>query len=338
MGDGSVGEGEAWSGGALPEGTGAVELFDQIACRGTRHQERVDAQIARSGRTRALSRQQDRKPLHRRLDLVLLHREPRGHAVTAAFQKQALSRQPLDRGAKVDAFHRPPGALAEIAIKADDDSGAVRRLLQPRCDDADDAGVPTLAGRPDEWRVKPARFCLRHRGVAHPVLDVPPLGVEHVQPLGQCGGLMRIGGGKEPRAEIGRADPPACVDTGSEEVTEMIGRRRAVHARDIRQRGKPDALAPRHHLQPLPYQRPVDADQRRYVGDSGQSHEIEQRHEVGAGYAIASHLPVRLDQHQENHGGGAEMAKFVRSRPAGSDSPRPGRGAGSRPRDGGRGR
>ncbi len=132
-----------------------------------------------------------------------------------------------------------------------------------------------------------------------------------VQPLGQRLRLVRVGGGQKPRAEVGLADPAARVDARPEEVAEVIGGRRAVHPRHVGQCGKADPFAARHHLQPLPHQRPVDPDQRRDIGHRGQRDEIEKRHQVGAGHALAPPLPVRLDQHQEHDRGGAEMAEFA---------------------------
>jgi hypothetical protein len=86
----------------------------------------------------------------------------------------------------------------------------VRRLLQPRRDDADDAGMPPLARRPDERAVQPARFGLRQRLLRYRLLDLAPLAVQPVERFGQLRGLRLVRGGEEPRAEVGAADAPAA--------------------------------------------------------------------------------------------------------------------------------
>ena len=60
---------------------------------------------------------------------------------------------------------------------------------------------------------------------AHRRLDLAALGVQRVQPLGQRRRLVRVVGGEEPRAEVGRADPAAGVDPRPEDEAE---RRRSI--------------------------------------------------------------------------------------------------------------
>jgi hypothetical protein len=159
---------------------------------------------------------------------------------------------------------------------------------------------------PSVPRARPAPAPRRARG-----LDRAPFGVQPVEPAASAAASAASSVGQQPRAQIRRADPAAGIHPRPEHEAQMVGVRRAVEPRDIGQRHQPGPVAPRHHLQPLPHEGAVDPDQRRHIGHRGQRHEVEHRHQVRPLDFRAAQLPVGLDQQQEDHARGAEMAQIA---------------------------
>ncbi len=89
----------------------------------------------------------------------------------------------------------------------------------------------------------------------------------------------------------------------------MPGLRRFPETGGVEEGGEPPPAAAAHHRQPLAHEGPVEAVQRHDVGDGGQRHEVEPRHQVGNGEPVAAQAPVERHQRQEDHAGGAEMAE-----------------------------
>src|SRR5690606_5968918 len=110
----------------------------------------------------------------------------------ATLLEKPLRRDPVDRGAKIDTGDRPGRALADAVFKADDDRGAVIGLFEAGGGDADDAGVPALARRPDQRARRTAMLGLGHGFGTHPRLDLAPLGVERIELTRQPLGLDRV--------------------------------------------------------------------------------------------------------------------------------------------------
>src|SRR5207302_1579584 len=109
---------------------------------------------------------------------------------------------------------RAARALADPVLERDDEGGAVVALLQPRGDDADDAGVPALAGGEDEGAGAGIALDLGDRRLEDARLDLAPLGVEGVELAGEARRLRGVVGREQRRAEAGLADAAAGVDAG----------------------------------------------------------------------------------------------------------------------------
>ena len=135
--------------------------------------------------------------------------------------------------------------------------------------------MPAVGGGPDQRAVGAAGADLRLGRREDAGLDVAPLGVQPVEPLGEGRGLVRVVGREQPRPEVGGADPAAGVDPRPEREAERPGARRAADAGDGGERREAGAGAARHHRQPLAHQRAVEPDERRHVGDRGQRDEVE---------------------------------------------------------------
>ena len=204
-----------------------------------------------------------------------------------------------------------PDPLPSRTVEADDDGGPAEGLLEAGGDDADDAGMPAGTGSPDEGSVDAAGRGLVEGGGEHAGLDVLALGVEAVEALGEGGGLVGVGGGEQPRPEVGGADAPAGVDPRPEGEAERPGARRAGDPGDARQRDEAGAAALGHDPQALAHECTVEAGERRDVGDGGERHEVEEAEEVGAGDAVGAHQAVDGDEEEKDHAGGAEIAEIA---------------------------
>ncbi|GAB1362423.1 hypothetical protein MASR1M32_16590 [Rhodobacter sp.] len=169
--------------------------------------------------------------------------------------------------------------------------------------------MPALGRGPDQRRVGAPRFGLGQGLFAHPFGDFAPFAVQLVKAVCQGCGLAVVGGGEKAGAEVGLADPAARIDARSQKEAKRIGGRGGIHPGHIGQRAQPRPFAPRHHLQPLPHQRPVHPGQRRHIGDGRQRHQIKKRHQIRGLRAGFAQLSIGLDQHQEDDGGRAEMGQ-----------------------------
>ena len=240
-----------------------------------RHQP-VEPQAPRRPVARPLRRQELAEPRHRRLELRRRRLQPRRHPVPAAPPDQPLARQPRHRGAEVDpgaptapspcprrrrsrspppAARRPPSAAPPRSRR--------RRDASPR--PAAQTSGPSAPAPPPAPRPRPHAASISRRSA-----------FSRMQPRRQRRRLVRVVGGEEPRPEVGHADPPAGVHPRPEHEAE---RRRCSAApgspADLGQRHEPRPLAPRHHRQPLPHQRPVEPGERRHVRHRGERDEVE---------------------------------------------------------------
>ena len=218
--------------------------------------------------------------------------------------------KPGDGGAEVDPRDRAGRSLALGAGEADDDRGQGEAFLQPGGDDADHAGVPARARRPDE-RVTGAQALggLGLGGGEDAGLDLPAVVVQRMEPCGERLGLGRIGRREQARPEIGGADAPARVDPGAEDEAEPVGARPRAQSGDIGEGGEPRTATSGHDRKALPDEGAVEPDERRHIRDRRQRHEIEQGEEIGLRPALGPQQAVGGDEEQEGDARRAEIAE-----------------------------
>ena len=215
-------------------------------------------------------------------------------------------------GAEIDPRDRARRALADRAVEGDDEGRAVIALHQPAGDDANDARVPALADREDHVVVSAPGLDLGLGGGLDPGLDLAALEVERVEPERERRGLLGVLGGQQPRAEVGLAHAPARVQPRAENEGRVIGARWLAHPGDVGERPESQVAAPRHDLEPLAHQRPVDARQRHHVADRAERDQVEPVAQVGLGPggepAGVAERSVEPDQEQEGDADGGQLA------------------------------
>ena len=147
------------------------------------------------------------------------------HGVAAALEQKTLRHGAPHRAADIDAGDGAAGAGADAAgLERDGKSGAAEFFLQPRRDQADDAGMPAFGGGHDnralfldaERRTR-LGFGLRQRLL----LDRLAFVIEPIELGGDFGGFDRIVLDQKPHAEIGAADAAAGIDARPEQEAEM---------------------------------------------------------------------------------------------------------------------
>src|SRR5215217_9529045 len=94
------------------------------------------------------------------------------------------------------------------------------------------------------------------------LLDRLPLSVEPVEFRSEPARLERVLHQKEPRAERRVSDPPACVDAGTDEITEMPAFGHPGKARRVEERRQACATARPHHRKTLADERAIEARKR----------------------------------------------------------------------------
>ena len=202
----------------------------------------------------------------------------------------ALDDQPFGRAARTSRprskpeTERPEPVPMPLALKAMAKAGRRACSLSRERDQADDAGVPFVAGGDDDGRpVADGEFVigLGARLGQHLLLHRLALLVQPVERLGDAAGLDRIVGRQQPAAERGIADAAAGIDARTDQEAEMEGVDRLADARAARQRGKAGILLPADRQQPLHDEGAVDAGERHDVADRRQRHEIEQAEQIG---------------------------------------------------------
>ena len=231
----------------------------------------------------------------------------------AGRQKTRLTRGD-DRGAEVVTRHGPPGTFRDALGDAGDAGGAVEPLAQAACDDADDAGMPALAGdQKDRAAGIGLGLALAQSRIEDVGLDGLALAVDGVEGLGHRARFVGVVAQQQAQTQIGLPDPAGGVDAGAERETQRHRIRRAVHGGDIQQRGNPRPLATRHHPQALRHEGAVEAGERHDVADGRQRDEVEQRHQVRLGSRgeplRAAQRPDGGDHGEERHAGRAQAAQ-----------------------------
>ena len=283
-----------------------LDLFLERAGGAGRRQHRVDPQGAdRAGRgDRALD--PFAQVAVQRLDPARFHGQPGRHPVAAAVPQQAGLARGDHGSAQVDAGDRAAGALADAVRQRDHAGRPGGPLDDAGRDDADDAGMPALAG--DEHQRQPfgrLRLRLLQRGSQHRPFDGPAFGVEAVEPFGEPARFGRIVRRQQLRTEIGPADPPAGIDPRPQHEAGMVGARRRGQPRHVGQRRQADVTPARHDREAAGDQRPVEAGQRHDIAHRTQRHEVEQRHQIGLRPVLEpappAQRPVERDQQQEGH-------------------------------------
>ena len=183
------------------------------------------------------------KKARKRAELVALDRDAGRHRMAAALDDQPLRGRLAHQPAEIEAGDRAAGAGADaVRVEGDGEGRAARMFLQPRGEQADDAGMPVLAGGHDDRRTSAAGklgIGLGARLGQHALLHRLPLLVQPVERLGDLSGLDRIVGREQPAAERGVADAPAGIDARADQEGEMEGVDRLADARDARQRREP---------------------------------------------------------------------------------------------------
>ena len=181
----------------------------------------------------------------------------------------------LQRLIDVDAFDGAGGAFQTVAVRDEEDSGAVEFLDEAGRDDADDARVPRLVAEHDDVAVGALRRDLLLGAAIDLVADLLALEVEGVEAAGEVVDLRLVAGGEQAQRTVRIPHPPRGVDAGRDGERERLRRdllllRRQQAAQRLARAGIDEA-------QPLEHDVAVLARQRHAVRDRRNGGEIEER-------------------------------------------------------------
>ncbi|HEX3238696.1 MAG TPA: hypothetical protein VHR18_01010 [Solirubrobacterales bacterium] len=233
-------------------------------------------QRARVGRERGLER----------LDVFGADRETRGRPVPSkALQVLGASLQCRQQVEAGDATPTPPPH--PLFIEGDHDHGPVVALDQPRGDDPNHAGMPTLAGEDVAGRLAQLGAQLAHRRLSPGVdlsLGRPALGVGPAQLDRDLLRPLRVLGQHQLDPGVGPIQPPRRVDPRRQ----FEGQVALVHSRRLAFRGRNQGLDPwplgPPDLRQAPLdQRPVLPHERHHVSHRRQRHQIKIQVHLGGG-------------------------------------------------------
>ena len=189
-------------------------------------------------------------------------------------------------------------------------------LLEPRREQADDAGRPCFADDDDRRAAffQPERHERFRLGLGERSdLDLLPDAVEPVELDRNRARFKVVCRGEEPDPQGRIANASARIDARADEKAQVIWPRRSVRAGDVEQGRKPRTAPLAHDCEPLDDKGAVEPDQRDHVGDGRERHEIERGDQVrGLAPVPEARLPQRPVQRDERHiddPGGAEIAE-----------------------------
>ena len=235
----------------------------------------------------------------------------------AALDRNARLDRRAHRLSEIDARDRAAGAGRVPARERKRKGRALEPLLEPRREEADDAGRPCLARDDDDRRAtlleaeRRERFGLGLRERRD--LDLLTRAVQPVEFEGDGARLEVVGRRQEPDAQGRVADASARVDARADEKAQVIGPRRSVGARDVEQGRKPRTAALAHDGKPLDDKGAVQARQRHDVGDGRERHEIERGDEVRGASPVPeprlAQRPAQRDERHEDDAGGRQIAE-----------------------------
>ncbi len=148
-------------------------------------------------------------------ELPGLDGEPGRHRVAAALLEDAGLARRDHRGPQIVARPRAARALADPAIQAHHHRRAGEPLGEPGGDDAENAGMPALAGGDQHRQIVPDLLFDRAEGsIERAPLHRLPLGVELVQPGRDLLDAERIVRGEQLGTQPALAHPAAGIDLG----------------------------------------------------------------------------------------------------------------------------
>ena len=214
----------------------------------------------------------------------LLDGQAGGHFVTAVlFQK--LAARP-ERGDEREAGDAASAAFAGAGfIEADDERGAVKFFLNPRGDDADDAGMPARCAD-DDGRVALGVEALRdlRLGLAeHVVLDAAALAVLRVEAGGDGAGAGGVGGEEQFERVLRGAEASGGIEARGEAEADVRRAEGRTQRADFDQLAQPDPARVRELGEAAFHERAVFLPQRDEVGHGAERDEIEMRAQIEVG-------------------------------------------------------
>src|ERR1700722_10780566 len=242
-------------------------------------------------------------------------RDARRHRMPPALDGDARFDRRAHRTAEIDAGDRAAGPRRMAAREGEREGRTLEPLLEPRRQQAYDAGRPPFSRNDDRCaplfeakRQERLRFSLSQR------LDFDLLAdaVETVKLARDRARFDVVSRGQEPHAKACIADTPARVDAWADHKAQMIGSRRSVRAGGVEQSREPRAAALPHDREALDDKGAVEPDERHDIGDGGERDEVERRHEILAFAAgPEAGCPQRAVQRHERHEGHARRAEIA---------------------------
>ena len=249
---------------------------------------------------------------------ALAQRDAGRHGVAAALEQQTVGDRAPHRAADIDAGNGAAGASADAAgLKRDGKGRPAEFFLQPRRDEADDAGMPAFGGGDDDraFFLKAERGERFRLGLRQRVeFDRLPLAIEPVEFGGNLRRLRRIVFHEQPHAEIGAADAAAGIDARAEQKAEMPRLGRAREPRHIHQARVPCPLAPAQRQQALGDEGAVQARERHHIGDGAERDIVEKGQQIrlaalAVPEAAAAQFAVHRDDRHEHEADGRQMTE-----------------------------
>ena len=300
---------------ADPEGRQPLELLGQGEAELVARDHGVDALGGHE-----VLRAQDRRRVRDEGDAegidVLARDRAAGRGAVAAVAQQVLGAR-VEAAEEVEGGDRAPRARPLGAVERDHHARAVVALGDPRGDDADDPGVPALAGQHVGGLL--AELAHLRLGLEQdPGLGVAALGVGVVELVGDRRGALGVVGEHELEPGVGAVQAPGGVDARREAKADGARVERArVDLRHPQQRADPRLARRGQHVQALAHQPAVLVAQRDAVGDGGEGDEVEVL--VGA-RGIGAGAGQQRGGELVGHPGGAQVGTRVAARRPGARS------------------
>ncbi len=188
-------------------------------------------------------------------------------------------RSGLDRVQEVDSWDGAGAPATPVALERDQDNGTVESLDQPRGDDSDHPGVPSLARQDDpEVGVRVELLGETVDGLFQcGAILVPSEPIHALEVAGQTLCFPGVGGEQQPQCQIRVAHPSDGVDARAEHESHLtrLERGSRLESRRSHQSPKPRFVAVRQIPQTEADEHPVLARQGHEIGHGRQGDEIQ---------------------------------------------------------------
>ena len=195
----------------------------------------------------------------------------------------------FERGKQVEPRNAPPRTPpSPLTVKRNHHDGPVMPLDQPRSDDPDNAGMPTLAGQDQTHPIAQLVGQLPQRPLGSSIdfaLRRPTLTVGPTQLRRNLSRTPLVLGEEQLHSRISSVQAPRSIDPRRQPKSQItLVKLAGLTFRGFEQRPHPRPTSPPNLSQPPPHQRTVLSNKRHHIGDRRERDEVEVMRNVGGGF------------------------------------------------------